>query len=264
MATRFRKMHGLGNDFAIFDARDIAIAMPVERVRRLADRRRGIGCDQLIVMEPSSAADVFMRIFNPDGSEAEGCGNATRCVAHLLGGSATIETRGGILTAVPAGEGVTIDMGAPRFNWSDVPLAYAMDTGDMPVGWGELERPVAVSMGNPHAVFFVPDSGAVPLNLLGPEIETDPLFPERVNVNVATIAARDHVKLRVWERGAGLTLACGTGACATFAAARKRGLIDARARLSLPGGDMIIAETPTGHISMTGPVATSFTGETDL
>ncbi|WP_199553572.1 diaminopimelate epimerase [Sandaracinobacteroides hominis] len=264
MATRFRKMHGLGNDFAIFDAREIAIVMPGERVRRLADRRRGIGCDQLILLEPSSRADVFMRIFNPDGSEAEGCGNATRCVAHLLGGEATIETRGGLLTAVPAGDGVTIDMGAPRFGWNDIPLAYAMDTGDMPVGWGELERPVGVSMGNPHAVFFVSDMGAVPLAVLGPEIETDPLFPERVNVNVATIAARDHIALRVWERGAGLTLACGTGACATFAAARKRGLIDARARLSLPGGDMIIAETPTGSIAMTGPVATSFLGETDL
>ncbi len=264
MATPFRKMHGLGNDFAIFDAREIAIAMPSERVRRLADRRRGIGCDQLIVMEPSKVADVYMRIFNPDGSEVESCGNATRCVAHLLGGEATIETRGGLLTAVPAGEGVTIDMGAPIFSWSAIPLAYAMDTSDMPVAWGELERPVGVSMGNPHAVFFVPDSATVPLAVLGPEIEIDPLFPERVNVNVATVAARDHVKLRVWERGAGLTLACGTGACATFAAARQRGLIDARARLSLPGGDMIIAETPSGSISMTGPVATSFVGETEL
>lgn len=269
MATAFLKMHGAGNDFAIFDARQVALAMPPERVRRLADRHRGIGCDQLIVMEPSSTADVFMRIFNPDGSESGACGNATRCVARLLGGSATIETRGGLLTAALAEDGVTIDMGAPRFGWAEIPLAYAMDTADMPVAWpyangGELERPSAVNMGNPHAIFFVPDTDAVPLDSLGPEIEHDPIFPERVNVNVATILSRSHIRLRVWERGAGLTLACGTGACATFAAARRRGLVDSRATLSLPGGDLVIAETPHGTLSMTGPVSTAYRGETDL
>lgn len=264
MSTPFRKMHGLGNDFAIFDAREVALAMPAERVRRLADRRRGIGCDQLILMEPSTRADVFMRIFNPDGSEAEACGNATRCVAQLLGGAATIETRGGLLTALAAGEGVTIDMGHPRFGWEDVPLAYPMDTADMPVGWGPLERPVGVSMGNPHAVFFVNDVNAIPLEQLGPEIETDPIFPERVNVNVAAVESRTRLRLRVWERGAGLTLACGSGACATYAAARRRGLVDAQATVSLPGGDLVIAETPTGSLTMTGPVAIAFQGETDL
>jgi len=264
MSTPFLKMHGLGNDFAVFDARSLALAMPAERVRRLADRRRGIGCDQLILMEPSGSADVFMRIFNPDGSEAEACGNATRCVAHLLGGSATIETRGGLLTAVAAGEGITIDMGAPQFGWAEIPLAYAMDTADMPLGWGELERPVAVSMGNPHAVFFVPDCDAVPLERLGPEIEHDSVFPERVNVNVATVVARDRIRLRVWERGAGLTLACGSGACATFAAARRRGLVDGRAIVQLRGGDLVIAQSPGGTLVMTGPVATAFRGETDL
>jgi diaminopimelate epimerase len=264
MSTPFRKMHGLGNDFAIFDARDVALAMPAERARRLADRRRGIGCDQLIVMEPSTRADVFMRIFNPDGSEAEACGNATRCVAHLLGGAATVETRGGLLTAVAAGEGVTIDMGRPRFGWSDIPLAYAMDTADMPVGWGELERPAGVSMGNPHAVFFVADCDAVPLDQLGPEIEHDPLFPQRVNVNVASIDSRTQIRLRVWERGAGLTLACGSGACATFAAARRRGLVDSTATISLPGGSLTMVETADGTLGMTGPVATAFHGETDL
>jgi diaminopimelate epimerase len=264
MATAFLKMHGAGNDFAIFDAREVALAMPAERVRRLADRHRGIGCDQLIVMEPSASADVFMRIFNPDGSEAEACGNATRCVAHLLGGAATIETRGGLLTAAAARDGVTIDMGRPRTGWAEIPLAYAMDTADMPVAWGPLERPTAVNMGNPHAVFFVPDAHAVPLEEIGPEIEHDPLFPERVNVNVATIRSRTHIVLRVWERGAGLTLACGSGACATFAAARRRGLVDARATVTLPGGDLVISETADGTLSMSGPVATSFAGETDL
>lgn len=264
MSTPFLKMHGLGNDFALFDARDIALAMPAERVRRLADRRRGIGCDQLILMEPSDKADVFMRIFNPDGSEAEACGNATRCVAHILGGNATIETRGGLLTAAAAGEGVTIDMGAPKFGWEDIPLAYAMDTADMPLAWGELERPTAVSMGNPHIVFFVADCDAVPLGQLGPEIEHDSIFPQRVNVNVATLVARGRIRLRVWERGAGLTLACGSGACATFAAARRRGLVDARATLALPGGDLDIAETAAGTLVMTGPVALAYRGETDL
>ncbi len=264
MATAFLKMHGAGNDFAIFDARQLALAMPPERVRRLADRHRGIGCDQLIVMEPSDRADVFMRIFNPDGSEAEACGNATRCVAQLLGGTATIETRGGVLTAAAAADGVTIDMGAPRFGWPDIPLAYAMDTNDMPVGWGELERPSAVSMGNPHVIFFVPDAAAVSLESVGPEIESDPIFPERVNVNIASVRSRTHIDLRVWERGAGVTLACGSGACATYAAARRRGLVDASATVSLPGGDLLISETPGGTLTMAGPVASAFRGETDL
>lgn len=268
MATAFLKMHGAGNDFAIFDARHVALAMPPERVRRLADRHRGIGCDQLIIMEPSDKADVFMRIFNPDGSEAGACGNATRCVAHILGGAATIETRGGLLTAAASADGVTIDMGAPRFGWADIPLAYAMDTADMPVGWSlggtELERPSAVSMGNPHVVFFVPHVDAVPLETIGPEIESDPLFPERVNVNIAQVRSRSHIVLRVWERGAGLTLACGSGACATFAAARRRGLVDASATVSLPGGDLVIAETPHDTLTMTGPVSSAFRGETDL
>ncbi|TPE61185.1 diaminopimelate epimerase [Sandaracinobacter neustonicus] len=264
MATAFLKMHGAGNDFAIFDARQVALAMPPERVRRLADRHRGIGCDQLIVMEPSTRADVFMRIFNPDGSESGACGNATRCVARLLGGAATIETRGGILTAANAEQGVTIDMGSPRFGWEEIPLAYAMDTADMPVAWSELERPSAVNMGNPHVIFFVADANVVPLESLGPEIEHDLIFPERVNVNIATVLNRSHIRLRVWERGAGLTLACGTGACATFAAARRRGLVDDSATISLPGGDLIIAETAGGGISMTGPVSTAYRGETDL
>lgn len=264
MGTPFRKMHGLGNDFAIFDARDAEIPMPQDRVRLLADRRLGIGCDQLIRLEPSSRADVFMRIYNPDGSESGACGNATRCVAHLLGGNATIETSAGVLKATVAGDGISVDMGAPGFGWEDVPLAYAMDTLEMPVGWGELERPAAVNMGNPHAVFFVPDVNAVPLDILGPEIENDPLFPERVNVNVAALVATDRLALRVWERGAGLTLACGSGACATFAAARKRGMVGPVATISLPGGELVIAETEGGTLLMTGAVATSYVGETLL
>ncbi|MFA7440304.1 MAG: diaminopimelate epimerase [Sphingomonadaceae bacterium] len=264
MTQRFIKMHGLGNDFAIFDAREQPAIFPPMRVRALADRRRGIGCDQLIVLESSVRADAFMRIFNPDGSESGACGNATRCVAALLGGHATIETAAGLLSANTVAGGVKVDMGQPDFDWERIPLAYAMDTLTMPVGWEELQHPAAVSMGNPHVIFFVEDSGAVPLETLGPLIEHDPLFPERVNVNVATIESRDGIRLRVWERGAGLTLACGTGACATFAAARRRRLVDAVATVALPGGELEIAETPAGTITMTGPALTTFRGETDL
>ena len=264
MGTPFRKMHGLGNDFAIFDARDAEIPMPEARVRLLADRRLGIGCDQLIRLEPSARADVFMRIYNPDGSESGACGNATRCVAHLLGGDVVIETVAGLLKASAVGDGISVDMGAPRFGWAEIPLAYAMDTAEMPVGWSELERPTAVNMGNPHAIFFVVDVNAVPLDVLGPEIEHDPIFPERVNVNVAAVTGPDRLALRVWERGAGLTLACGSGACATYAAARRRGLVGASATIALPGGELRIAETPAGTLLMTGPVATSYTGETAL
>src|SRR5688572_22105484 len=210
MTLRFRKMHGLGNDFVVLDARDGAIAMDGARARAIADRRTGIGCDQLILLEPSDVADVRMRIWNSDGGEVESCGNAARCIALLEGGEVTIETAGGLIRGSANGSAATIDMGAPRFGWEEIPLAYAMDTLSMPVGWEELETPVAVNVGNPHIVFFVADAHAVDLARLGPLIEHDPLFPERVNVNIAAIEG-DAIRLRVWERGAGLTLACGTG-----------------------------------------------------
>ncbi len=264
MGTAFIKMHGAGNDFAIFDARVTPIAMPPARIRRLADRHTGIGCDQLIVLEHSASADLFMRIYNPDGSESGACGNATRCVASLIGNSARIETRAGILLASAAPAGVTINMGHPRYDWEDIPLSVPMDSADMPVGWGRLERPTAVNMGNPHAVFFVENLDSIPLDLLGPEIENDPLFPERVNVNVAQLLGDNRIRLRVWERGAGLTLACGSGACATFAAARRRRLIGPQADILLPGGTLSITESADGSLLMTGPVATSFHGETQL
>jgi diaminopimelate epimerase len=264
MGTGFTKMHGLGNDFAIFDSRGGTGRFPPERVRLLADRHRGIGCDQLIVLEPSVRADVFMRIYNADGSEAGACGNATRCVGALLGGAATIETAGGLLSTTAADGGIAVAMGVPRWAWDAIPLAYPLDTAALPLGWDGLERPAAVSMGNPHLVFFHADSDAVPLERLGPLIEHDPLFPERVNVNVATVEDRGRIRLRVWERGAGLTLACGTGACATFAAARRRGLVDARATVMLPGGPLVIEEGAGGVLTMTGPAIVSFTGETLL
>ena len=263
MKRQFRKMHGLGNDFVILDARDGALEVDESLARALADRRTGIGCDQLILLEPSETADIRMRIWNADGSEVEACGNATRCVATLIGGDSRIETKGGILAASASGGAATIDMGEPRFGWDSIPLAYAMDTAAIPVGWDGLEHGFAVSVGNPHIVFFVDDADAVPLERLGPEIERDPLFPERINVNVASLAD-GAIRLRVWERGAGLTQACGTGACATAVAAISRKLVSSPVEVHLPGGSLTIDWRPGGSIRMSGPATHVFTGEVEL
>ncbi len=262
MRLPFTKMHGLGNDFVVLDGREHPLpALTAGIVRRLANRREGIGCDQLIVLEPSKTADIRMRIYNSDGGEVESCGNASRAVALLVGSPASVETAGGPIRVSPEHGGASVDMGVPRFDWDAIPLAYAMDTLAMPVGWDGLEQPTAVNVGNPHAVFFVPDTDAVPLQTIGPIIETDPLFPERVNVNVATILDRTAVRLRVWERGAGITRACGTGACATAVAAMRRGLVERAVTVTLPGGSLHIAWGDDDRITMTGPAAESFRGD---
>ena len=258
--TRFLKMHGLGNDFVILDAREGAVAMDAARARAIADRRTGVGCDQLILLEPSEVADVRMRIWNADGGEVEACGNAARCVALLEGGETRIETAGGIIEGRANGSAATIDMGAPRFGWDEIPLGYAMDTAAMPVAWDGLENPAAVNVGNPHVVFFVDNAQTVDLERLGPEIEHDPLFPERVNVNVASIE-ESGLRLRVWERGVGETLACGTGACASAVAAIRRRLVQSPVEVRLPGGALRIEWTPGGTIRMSGPATHVFSGE---
>lgn len=264
MRVPFIKMHGLGNDFVVLDARETALpgAMTAARAAALADRNTGIGCDQLILLEPAagSSADFAMRIFNNDGGEVEACGNATRAVGLLAGGDARIATAGGLLVTRGGEGGISVDMGEPRLDWEQIPLAYAMDTLAMPVGWDELEQPTAVNVGNPHVVFFVPDCDAVPLDVLGPEIEHDPLFPARVNVNVATLVDRRTIRLRVWERGAGLTRACGTGACATAVAAMRRGLTGREVTVHLPGGNLVIGWGSDNRITMTGPATESFRG----
>jgi diaminopimelate epimerase len=260
----FVKMHGLGNDFVVLDGRGRDMPrLNHAFARALADRRTGIGCDQLIVLEPSDRADFRMRIFNADGGEVEACGNAARSVGLLHGAPARIETLGGIVATTPGDQGVTVDMGEPRCEWQAIPLAYAMDTLSMPVAWDSLEGPAAVNVGNPHIVFFVEDCGAVPLESLGPTIEHDPLFPERINVNVATVIDRANIRLRVWERGVGETLACGTGACATAVAAMRRGLADRRVTVALPGGELAISWPEHGRIEMRGAAAISFRGEFD-
>lgn len=261
MRVEFIKMHGLGNDFVVLDARARALPGIDSRIAAaLANRHTGIGCDQLVLLEPSASADFRMRIFNHDGGEVGACGNATRAVALLNGSAARIETIGGMLEASPTDGGARVDMGMPRFEWDVIPLAYPMDTMTMPVGWDMLDNPGAVNVGNPHVIFFVEDADGVPLERLGPEIERDPLFPERVNVNVATIESRNRIRLRVWERGAGLTLACGTGACATAVMAMRRRLVDSSVTVALPGGELQIEWSEGGSIRMTGPASESFRG----
>ncbi|WP_245806133.1 diaminopimelate epimerase [Erythrobacter donghaensis] len=257
-------MHGLGNDFVVLDAREAALPKVTPPIARaLGDRRTGIGFDQLVLLEPDAEHAFRMRIFNSDGSEVEACGNAARAVALLHGEPVTIATGGGPIALQPMDGGAEVDMGQPRFDWDAIPLAYPMDTFAMPVGWENLESPMAVNVGNPHAIFFVEDADAVALDRLGPLIENDPLFPERVNVNVAHLAGPDHLKLRVWERGAGLTRACGTGACATAVAAIRKGLVSSPVRVTLPGGDLVIAWQPGGTILMSGPATESFRGTFD-
>jgi diaminopimelate epimerase len=268
----FLKMNGLGNDFVVIEARQAAFAPSPEEVRAIANRDSGVGCDQLIVIEPSAGADARMRIWNADGAEVEACGNASRCVAWLLmeasGREAVdLETAGGPLSARRAGpHSVSVDMGPPRLGWRDIPLSEEMDTRGIELQVGPVEAPLlhtpgCVSMGNPHVVFFVAETAAAPVRQVGPLIEHHPLFPEGVNVGFAEVRARDRIGLRVWERGAGETQACGTGACAAVVAAHRRGLTDRRVSVYLPGGVLEIDwREGDDHVLMTGPVAVEFTG----
>ncbi|MEE3626665.1 diaminopimelate epimerase [Nitrospirillum sp. BR 11752] len=272
MARRFLKMHGLGNDFVVLDARTTPLSLTGAQARVLADRRFGVGCDQIIILEPpqTAGADVFMRILNPDGSESGACGNATRCVASLIAAEGagrdrlTVETISGLLPAVRHADGlVTVDMGPARLDWQQIPLAEPADTLSLDVAAGPLSRPCAVNMGNPHAVFFVDDAEAVDLPQWGPQLEHHTAFPERANIEVATVVAPGRVRMRVWERGAGITLACGSGACATLVAAARRGLTGRKADIVMDGGTLTIEWREDGHVLMTGPVATAFSGELD-
>jgi len=264
----FHKMQGLGNDFVILDRRSGKLSLSAAQIRRIADRRQGVGCDQILCLEPAERADVFMRVYNADGSEVGACGNGTRAVARLImeerGASrAAIETAAGVLPVTVSVQGYTVDMGRPRFGWDEIPLARPMDTLALDLAQGPLVEPVAVNLGNPHAVFFVDDAEAVPLAELGPLLETDPLFPERANIGVAEVQGRRSIRLRVWERGAGLTQACGSGACAALVAAARRELTERSAEVRLDGGTLKIAWTEADRVLMTGPAAHSFKGRLD-
>ena len=267
--TPFIKAHGAGNDFVIIDERTRPLALSAAAVRALSDRRTGIGCDQFITLHPpppGTDADLLMRIRNPDGSEAGACGNATRCVAELLFEEngrpyQVIRTAAGDLPAERLPDGrQRVDMGPARLDWADVPLARAMDTLHLPLP-GD---PAACSMGNPHATLFVPDLAAAPVVTLGPELEHDPLFPERANIGFVQVLATDRIRLRVWERGAGLTLACGSGACAALVNAHRRGLVERRATVLADGGTLDIEWTAAGRVLMAGPAVTSFRGAVAL
>lgn len=275
MTSAFLKMNGLGNDFVVVDARRDGVPLRPAQIRRIADRRLGVGCDQLIVMEAAEGpADVFMRIFNPDGSEAEACGNATRCVARLIGEETgkreiAVRTVAGVLPTRLLDDGrVTVDMGEPRFGWADIPLSEEMSTLNLEIPVGpldapELSDPCAVNMGNPHCIFFVSDVGGHRLEDLGPLLEHHHLFPQRTNVELAQVTAPDRIRLRVWERGTGITPACGSGACATAVAAVRRGLTERQMTVEVDGGELTIEWDRRNHVLMTGPIALSFRGEMD-
>jgi len=259
-------MHGTGNDFIVMDARAHALKLSPTRIAALADRHTGIGCDQFITLEPPPVgADVFMRIHNSDGTAAGACGNATRCVALLLHGesgqgSYGIQTVSGLLPARVNRSEVTVDMGPARLGWEQVPLARAMDTLALPLPGA----PAAASMGNPHATLFVEDLASAPVESLGPALELDALFPARANIGFAQVLAPHRLRLRVWERGAGLTRACGSGACAALVNAHRRGLSGRRAAVEMDGGILTIEWREDGHVLMAGPAVLAFRGSVDL
>lgn len=261
-------MHGLGNDFVILDARESGLKMNAARAAKLADRKRGVGCDQLIIMRMSDTSDIFMEIWNADGSRVGACGNATRCVGRLLldetgQASVSIQTDAGDLSAVAVGNDISVNMGTAKTNWPDIPLAQDTATIAADYSKGPLSAPGCVNMGNPHAVFFVDNADAVDLNRWGPEVENDPFFPERANVSVVTVSD-GVIRQRVWERGAGITEACGSAACAAVVAATRRGLIDRKATVRLDGGDLTVEWLANGTVQMTGPTTFVFSGEVAL
>ena len=265
----FRKMHGLGNDFVIFDGRIDQLDLTGDQARHIASRNRGIGCDQIITLWPSAKADVFMRIQNADGSEVNACGNATRCVGDILmrekdSDSVTIETGAGMLRAGRDGDLIRVDMGVPLRDWQQIPLSQNMDTDNLDLTVGPLSHPVAVNMGNPHVVFFVESVEDIPLMELGPQIENHALFPERANVSIVEDKGNGHLRHRVWERGAGITEACGSAACAVIVAASLRGLVDRKAVVELDGGILNMAWDADNHVQMTGSVTYVFEGQIDL
>ena len=261
--TEFLKMHGLGNDFIIFDWRRGGVeTVSAAAARALADRRRGIGCDQILVIRPSDKADIRMDILNHDGSLSGACGNGTRCVADLVmaedaTGTLSIETDGAMLRAWRADHGeIAVDMGPVSTGWNEVPLAHEADTLAVPLGVDGLDPAICHSLGNPHAVVFVENAEAVDLATIGPRVETSPLFPQRVNFSVVSQLPDGAFRMRVWERGVGITMACGSGACAVGVAVARSGRGPASNRIVMDGGAVRIDWDETSrHVVMTGPVA---------
>ncbi len=267
----FRKMQGLGNDFVVIDTRTVSHSFTQPELARIADRRFGVGCDQLILLEDTQQADIRMRIFNPDGGEVGACGNATRCIVQLIGAESgqdpvRIETKAGILVGRRAGEAISVDMGQPALAWDEIPLAGAGgDTARVYLETLQIDPRLpdwfsAVNMGNPHGVFLVDDVDCLPLETIGPILETHPVFPEKANISLVSVDGPNRFRVRVWERAAGITLACGTAACAVAVAMWRLGHADGAVSVCLPGGVLLIDRDTRGHVIMTGPAATSFTG----
>ncbi|MGO4916738.1 diaminopimelate epimerase [Pseudogemmobacter sp. W21_MBD1_M6] len=257
----FMKMHGLGNDFVVIDARKADIPVSAELVRALGDRHRGVGFDQLAVITLCADADVHLTFFNADGSFSSTCGNATRCIARYImdetGQPAmTLRTERGLLAAEDAGNGLTrVNMGQPQLDWQDIPLAEAMDTLTLPIEGA----PVGVGMGNPHCVFIVDDAGIVPIETFGPRVEHHPLFPQRTNVEIVQVLSRESIRLRIWERGTGVTLASGSCSCASAVATARLGLTGRRVNVHVDGG-MIEIDWRDDGVWMTAPTAHVFNG----
>lgn len=257
----FAKMHGLGNDFVVIDERGIAPRVDAALARAMADRHRGVGFDQLAVLSDRPGADAHLTFWNADGTQSAACGNATRCIArHLmdsLGRDAlTITTDRGTLYARDAGNDLTaVNMGQPQLDWADVPLAREVDTLKLPIDG----TPTATGMGNPHCTFFIDDADSVDLVARGAEIEHHPLFPQRTNVQFASLIAPDHLRMRVWERGVGVTLASGSSSCAVAVAAHRRGLTGRAVTITLDGGEIAVDWRDDG-VWMTGPTAHVFDG----
>lgn len=257
----FFKMHGLGNDFVVIDDRAGSRAVSPALVAALADRHRGVGFDQLAVITPGDDVDAHLTFFNADGSTSAACGNATRCIARMIMDDAgaralRLSTDRGLLLAEDAGNGLTrVNMGQPQTLWSEIPLSEAMDTLELPIEG----TPVATGMGNPHCTFFVENAEAIPLETFGPRYEHHPLYPERTNVQVAQILGPDHLRMRVWERGVGVTLASGSSSCATGVAAARRGLTGRKTRIDLDGGTLWVDWREDG-VWMTGQTMTVFSG----
>ncbi len=270
MRLPFRKMHGLGNDFVVLDARAHPHGLSSTLIAAMGDRHRGVGFDQMITIAPATDADIALLFHNNDGSEAGACGNGTRCAASLVLAETgkpriTIRTAHGLLAAEMLPDGtVRVDMGPPRLEWDAVPLAHAMDTLHVPLAAEGVADAACCSMGNPHATFFVEDLDALDISRIGPRLEHDALLPDRANIGFAQVVSRTHMRLVVWERGAGLTLACGSGACATVVNAVRRGLTARAVTITMPGGDLALEWREDDHVRMAGPVATAFTGEFPL
>jgi diaminopimelate epimerase len=276
MRIDFTKMHGSGNDFIVFDSPAGQSPPPAEQLRKLADRHTGIGFDQALILEKPRRPGtvVFYRIFNSDGAEVEQCGNGARCIAALLyrrgqtrAGAVTMDSPAGLIHArVQNGSLVSVDMGIPSFDPRSLPFDAPMraDSYSLEVA-GEKVEIGAVSMGNPHAVLTVASTDTAPVETLGPAIERHPRFPNRVNTGFVQIVDRSHIRLRVYERGAGETLACGTGACAAVAVERERGLLDASVQVRVRGGELRVNwEGPGSNIWLTGPAEVSFEGHVEV